>query len=290
MDAGVDIDVKNGASETALDKAVYRKDKKLSALLAGADTGSELEIAAGGMSLHKAVEEKDYAAIQAIIKLGTDVNEFNGAERLGGMTPLAIACNIWDAEAVKLLLANGADSMLKDGKGKMPISYYFARVTWGGREKRTAADVLAALTNGGFEIDSLIDDRSNTLLNKATVELNEVLIEECLHYGADVNSVNLDGVTPLMNICAADRSQAENMAVLLLERGAEVDVKDAKGNTPLMYAASNRNGAAGTAIAELLFDMGDPKAAEMNNEGKSAADIATDRGNEEFVKLIISKS
>lgn len=56
-----------------------------------------------------------------------------------------------------------------------------------------------------------------------------------------------------------------------------------------MYAARNRNANSGKEMAELLFDFGDPKLEHVNNEGKSALEIATELNNEEFVKFLLTK-
>ena len=51
----------------------------------------------------------------------------------------------------------------------------------------------------------------------------------------------------------------------------------------------NRNASIGKEMAELLFDFGDPKLGHVNNDGKTALEIATDLNNEEFVKFLLIK-
>jgi len=62
-----------------------------------------------------------------------------------------------------------------------------------------------------------------------------------------------------------------------------------KDSISLIYAAKNRNANSGKEMAELLFDFGDPKLEHVNNEGKSALEIATELNNEEFVKFLLTK-
>ena len=76
----------------------------------------------------------------------------------------------------------------------------------------------------------------------------------------------------------------------MLEAGAEVAAADRDGNTPLHYAAMNRDAGAGKEMAEMLFEFGNPKPEAVNNQGKSALEIATDNNNEPLVKLILMNS
>ena len=105
----------------------------------------------------------------------------------------------------------------------------------------------------------------------------------------DVNSTNLDGQTALMFLCASHDGEAQDLQIQVLEAGADIEAMDKNGETPLMYAARNRNLNIGKEMAELLFDFGDPKLEHVNNEGKSALEIATELNNEEFVKFLLTK-
>ena len=55
---------------------------------------------------------------------------------------------------------------------------------------------------------------------------------------------------------------------------------DKNGNTPLHYAAKNYHKTTGTELAGLLFEFGDPRPDAVNNEGKTALEIATEANNE----------
>ena len=69
--------------------------------------------------------------------------------------------------------------------------------------------------------------------------------------------------------------------LLLKENGADVNVATASGWTPLMWAALNGY----TNLAQILLDKG-PNVSVKNARGLTAKDCAKRNGNEEIVKLL----
>ena len=92
-----------------------------------------------------------------------------------------------------------------------------------------------------------------------------------------------------MFLCASRDIESQDLQIQVLESGADIEATDKNGDTPLIYAARNRNVSIGKEMAELLFDFGNPKLEHVNNDGKSALEIATDLNNEEFVKFLLTK-
>ena len=118
LKAGLDPTEKNNDGKTAIDIAMRRCNKKVVALLLGnydEENPNELLIQTGGLSLHRAIEKKDYEAVNALIKLGADINAFSEEEDtvFREMTPLGIAFHMLDEYSVKALLEAGADVNLK---------------------------------------------------------------------------------------------------------------------------------------------------------------------------------
>jgi ankyrin repeat protein len=101
------------------------------------------------------------------------------------------------------------------------------------------------------------DDQSPPLLVVAAsfgaVGDDSAIVQMLLEKGADTNVKDRQGITPLMK--ASQLGWATSMR-MLLEHGAKVNVKDADGRTPLMFSMGNR----GISAAAVLLDKG----AEVN--------------------------
>ena len=93
---------------------------------------------------------------------------------------------------------------------------------------------------------------------------------------ADINMASINGfnIFPIHSAAAGDHT---NIAELLIECGANVNVKQASGVTPLHSAAQNGN----VDILILLLESGADTAIKMDG-GKRACDLARERG---FVQI-----
>ena len=74
---------------------------------------------------------------------------------------------------------------------------------------------------------------------------------------------------------------------MILEAGADTGRKDIWGNTLLHYLAGSCGESGARKATDLLADFGVPDVAIVNNEGLTALDIATEKGNETMVKFLI---
>jgi len=103
-------------------------------------------------------------------------------------------------------------------------------------------------------------------------------IKKLLEEGADPNIRDGDGNTPLH--FAASKGCAE-VAKLLLRHGADPNAQDKNGETPLHVAASEGH----VDVVRLLLEHGaDPSI--RNKDGKSPLDLAKESGHREVVSLI----
>ena len=87
-----------------------------------------------------------------------------------------------------------------------------------------------------MDYDLILYRDMNAELFLAAAENNKPKILSCLENGADINLRNGKGWTPL--IVASFNGGLEAMKTLI-ENGADIDMPDFKGITPLMYAMQN---------------------------------------------------
>ncbi|WNY28587.1 hypothetical protein MmiEs2_07830 [Methanimicrococcus stummii] len=309
LDGGVDPDDTNNNHQKPIDIAKGSGANKIAALLDGSYTedgeNADLAAKAGGMSLHEAVINCDLEAVSAVITLGADVNEISDEERFKGMTPLAVAARVINTECMEILLAAGADPNFKDGNGRTAAAYMFSHITALNVNtdvftEKKAQKAIQMLIDAGLDINDTVDDDFNTVLTCAcwspnrspgynNLILRNILIDEMIRFGVDVNAANRFGQTALMGACLLEFKEIESVLLTLLENGARTDVSDGSGNTPLICAARNSNKLDAKQIADLLFDFGDTLPNAVNNDGKTALDYATKNDNEMLVKLLLSK-
>ncbi|XHG05902.1 hypothetical protein AWENTII_009115 [Aspergillus wentii] len=119
-------------------------------------------------------------------------------------------------------------------------------------------------------------------LTWAVSKSHEPAVKLLLGKGADVNLYDEEGMTPLR--CAAEIGDVR-IAQLLLNAGANVDLKDERhGRTPLSWAAGEGH----TAIAQQLLDHG-ADIHSNDNYGRTPLSWAARLGQPEVVKLLLKK-
>ncbi len=147
-----------------------------------------------------------------------------------------------------------------------------------------------SITKGAFEIAVWMLDRGINPNDQSTqLPLNNVLsrsdlfgdkagllIEKLLEKGADPNAVDKKGQTPL-HLFAGHIGEV-HIIQLLIEKGARASLVDEEGDTPLHKMIGHWLGEDAAKVAELLVAAGaDPKA--KNKDGKTALDMLLSRSN-----------
>ncbi|WP_026976830.1 ankyrin repeat domain-containing protein [Flavobacterium tegetincola] len=311
IEAGLDPFQKNNYGETAIDIAVKVKSKIAGALLKGDDLSNKENvdwyIQAGGQDIYQTCINQDVKAVDALIKLGENLNEEYDKEgdRYHGMLPLAIAIILHDFEIVDLLLKNGADVQLMDSKSWHPLRYLYAtdstiNTNSNQFEDKIFQKILQAFVKAGFDINTLMDDEENTLLtlsakNADSLQLfngnsiAKVIMEEAIFADADVNKTNRDGISALMYLGLTDLRRAEKEFLMLLEQGAKTDLKDKDGKTALIYATNNSEKSTAKTYCELMEQFGDILVNAKDNSEKSALDYAVEKDNENLVAWFLER-
>jgi ankyrin repeat protein len=133
-------------------------------------------------------------------------------------------------------------------------------------EKKDQGTVEQLLSKNSVLINSRDRTDGHTALHIAVRARAYSWLSYLLGKGADPNVADKNGVTPLM--LASQTGQTEAI-VALARSGAKVDVPNDAGETPLISAVHNRN----LAMVRLLLAAGaDPDRAD--NSGRSARDYA----------------
>ena len=208
-----------------------------------------------GTSLHAAVNgDCRKETLQEIINYGADVNAVNNR----GRTALLLSCSYRQMDSVKVLLGAGADPTIADDEG---LSCLHAAI-----DGQCSKDTLQELTDHGSHIDVTRQDGTNALLRACrtgqsdsvrfllqagadvniakpdgNTSLHEAVHGKCstgtlqsiIERGMDVNALNNRGETALL--CACRSAQNESIK-LLLEMGADPNIRDAEGCTSLQVA------------------------------------------------------
>ncbi|MBM3735323.1 MAG: hypothetical protein FJW39_05995 [Acidobacteria bacterium] len=211
----------------------------------------------GATALHWAVQ--DLAKIKLLLAKGADPN----ARTRNGRTPLLIAARSGAFGAVEALLAAGADPELTEtGSNVTPLSEAV---------QRADVDAIAAL---------LAKKPSPVFLERA---LGVAAATECLGCARILIAAGAKpSKTSNVMRSAAQRGNAE-MVRRLAGMGANPNVTDSRGDTPLLRAA-HRDTSSAAVVRALLAAGADPK--HVNKEGETALSVALRRGDTEIVKAL----
>lgn len=243
----------------------------------------------GKTPLHLAAENGHKQIVELLIAKGANVN---ATEREMTNTPLHLAALIGHTQIAELLLSNGAGVNARNKNGSSPLR---EAIIWGRMEMvkfliAKGADVNTKDSDGepvlvlaskalpgapsashdyGFSGPSfdIIGDQ------KHRKEIAELLITK----GADVNTKDITGITPLYRI--ASNGQRE-VAELLLAKGADVNAKTNNGFTPLHVGAQNGH----KEVVELLIAKGANVNAK-NDDGTTP--LVLGKQNNHIVELLL---
>jgi ankyrin repeat protein len=257
-----------GERSALADAAMNRDAAAVRTLLAqGADANAPG--AYGTPALHWAIRVEDRATAGLLLDAGADPN----ARTAQGVAPLHLAIANADLATVELLLAAGADATLPDRAGETPLML----------AARTGDVVIAArLIAAGAPVDAREDAYAQTALMIAAREGRADIVRLLLEEGAEVNAQTRAGAVPGFRLPGenagskgvgivrggwpdhgmrapvpgaktpllyATRRGDLGITRLLVEAGADLELADADGVTPLLYAILNASVVAARAPA-----------------------------------------
>ncbi|XP_046672408.1 ankyrin repeat domain-containing protein 17-like isoform X4 [Homalodisca vitripennis] len=209
--------------------------------------------------------------IKLLLTHGAEINSRTGSKL--GISPLMLAAMNGHTAAVKLLLDMGSDIN--------------AQI----ETNRNTALTLACF-QGRHEVVSLLLDRKANVEHRAKtgltplmeaasggyVEVGRVLLDK----GADVNAPPVPSSRDTALTIAADKGHCR-FVELLLQRNAQVEVKNKKGNSPLWLAANGGH----LAVVELLYSVG-ADIDSQDNRKVSCLMAAFRKGHMKVVKWMVN--
>ncbi|KAL4709384.1 hypothetical protein ACJJTC_013673 [Scirpophaga incertulas] len=152
--------------------------------------------------------------------------------------------------------------------------------------------LVQTLLAAGADVNAQ-DDEQHTVVHWATVCGEVGALRAVLAAGADAATPDQHGGYPLhyaAQMCGAPAatdhqsrgSALEVVRALVKEGGAKVDVRDADGRTPLLWAAS-----AGSAAAVLALHQAGAKVDDADRDGLTALHCASARGHTEVLETLV---
>jgi ankyrin repeat protein len=231
-DAGVNLKTKTGFTplQIALDTGSAEAARLLKAWGAVTDDEASHTLLCG-------VRNRDFAQVQASLTAGAQVN----INDLHEWTPLMIASELGFVEAVRVLIRHGA--------AVDKVAHGFTALMLAAMNGHT--EVVAALLEGHAD-PNYKNDRQWTALLEAARFHHLGPIRLLLEHGAQVNACNSTSTTPLMlavsfpfnnypsdqylPLTEAGIADDREIVRLLLEKGADISLRDNEGKTALALA------------------------------------------------------
>ena len=189
-----------------------------------AQSGAQPDAKARARALLGAAETGDTATLRRLLDAGVPVD----SRDTQGRTALLVATHADQVEAALLLVAHGADVNAKDTIQDSPFLYAGAR----GR-----LAILRLTLGAGADLAST-NRYGGTALIPAAHYGHVETVRELLKTRIDIDHVNRLGWTALLEaIILGDGGPAHTEIVcLLVARGAQLQLADAQGVTPLAHA------------------------------------------------------
>ena len=204
--------------------------------------------------LHYALNKNNTEFIKLLIEKGADINTTDEK----GNTALHLATQNNDLELTKFLIQKGADVNAKDSSKNPPLHYaamkdniaFMQLLIENGADVNISLEELRHIQYIDEPTRFRVAIKTQSLLlwvmkMKGGDQLAKLIIEK----GADINTTDEKGNTALH---LATQNNDLELTKFLIQKGADVNAKDSSKNPPLHYAAMKDN----IAFMQLLIENG----------------------------------
>ncbi|XP_023313583.1 ankyrin-3-like [Trichogramma pretiosum] len=196
-----------------------------------------------------------------------------------GDTPLHLALAHYKSEVAKLLLRSGADPNWANKDGSTPLHVICKKDKFNDHILVKMLFEVSDAIHKTVRVDAQDNLGNSPLHLALTDGYKKMIVELLLRSGANPNLTNAEGLTPLHIICKRDERVDHGMADILFKISREkhqmvqVDAQDKTGQTPLHYAVSHD---CKKQIVQLLLENGaNPNLS--NSEGSTPLHIICKR-------------
>ncbi|KAJ8013614.1 hypothetical protein DPEC_G00031630 [Dallia pectoralis] len=225
-----------------------------------------------GKKMHQAVLMNDEEELTNILQSKSANLPANVPDKMG-YTPLMVAAMKGYSRLVQILVQHGADVNLKtcSGKNCLMLACFCGHL-----------DIVKYLRENGASWGP--QDRAGcTALHWAVDGGHLPVIQHMIQDGCEVDVRDTVSIwTPLMRVSAVTGDAA--VASLLITAGADVNVRDRDGKTPLMIAVLNNH----EGLVKLLLENGADRSIK-NEFGSSATEMAKAFERESILHLLLGK-
>jgi ankyrin len=262
--------------DTRLADAAMKRDTAAVRTLLGQKVDVNAPGTDGSPALHWAVRVDDAATARLLLGAGAQATLANRY----GLTPMAIAASNGSATLIGILLDAGADANAPDPAGDTPLM----SATRVGR-----ADAVTLLLDRGAKVDAADATYQQTALMVAVRENHPDIVKLLVARGASVNARTRVGRTPpwvlpnsqpgfghgigivrggspdrgrraptpggMTPLLYASRDGRMETVRMLLEAGADINMRDANDITPLIAAITNNHPDVARALIERGADI-----------------------------------
>ena len=232
LNRGVNIEAKDDNGHTALSAAAWYGHKSIVECLLNRGVNIEAKDDNGHTALSSAAWYGHKSIVECLLDRGADIEAKGGT----GRTALISAAWSGHKSIIECVLDRGASIEAKDKDGDTALTT---------AAQKGHRSTVECLLDHGAKIEA--EDKYNyTALMRAARNGRKCVVEYLLGCGADIEAKNYSGETPLLVACrcineAKMKSEIVPTIELLSSKGADVLVKDGKGNSPLKRAREVKN-------------------------------------------------